>query len=276
MIERGTVDIVDTLAAPFPVAVIADVLGVPRADHAQFRRWSDAIVEGLAVADPSDMERATRCVEGITQLQLYLTALVDERRQQGGEDMLAKLSRPREDGALTPNELFWFCLLLLVAGNETTTNLIGNLMLTLLQHPGQWDVLRARPDLVAGAVEESVRRDAPIQGLFRTAVEPYATRRGEIPAGGRVLLLFGAANRDPDHYDDPDRFDPERGAADHLGFGSGIHLCLGAHLARLEGRAVFTALLERVSRVEPAGDAVRGTNPALRGLAHLPMRLVPA
>jgi cytochrome P450 len=256
--------------------VIADVLGVPRADYTEFRRWSDAIVEGLAVADPTDTERATRCVEGITQFQQYLTALVEERRHAGGEDMLAKLSGPREDGALAAHELFWFCLLLLVAGNETTTNLIGNLMLTLLQDPAQWDLLRARPDLVAGAVEESVRRDAPIQGLFRTAVEPHATGGGEIPAGGRVLLLFGAANRDLDHYDDPDRFDPERGATDHLGFGSGIHLCLGAHLARLEGRAVFTTLLDRVSRIEPAGDPVRGTNPALRGMARLPVRLVPA
>ena len=121
-----------------------------------------------------------------------------------------------------------------------------------------------------------MRRDSPIQGLFRTALEPYTVSGATIPAGGRVLLLFGAANRDPRHYDDPDRFDPERGSADHVGFGSGIHLCLGAHLARLEGRAVLTRLLERVQRLEPAGKPVRGTNPALRGMASLPMTLVPA
>jgi cytochrome P450 len=190
--------------------------------------------------------------------------------------MLSKLTNPRDGGALGPQELFWFCLLLLVAGNETTTNLIGNLVLTLLDDPGLWDQLRSRPELVPGAVEESVRRDSPIQGLFRTALEDYEVGGARVPAGGRVLLLFGAANRDPRRYHDPDRFDPERGASDHVGFGSGIHLCLGAHLARLEGRAVLTRLLERVQRLEPAGDPVRGTNPALRGMAKLPVRLVPA
>jgi beta-dihydromenaquinone-9 omega-hydroxylase len=276
MVERQTVDVVDDLAAPFPVTVIADVLGVPRADQAQFRIWSDAIVEGLAVADASDTERASRCVQGITQLQAYLADLVAQRRDESGDDMLSKLTHPRDGGTLGPQELFWFCLLLLVAGNETTTNLIGNLLLTLLGDPALWDRLRAQRGLVPGAVEESVRRDSPIQGLFRTALEPYTVAGATVPAGGRVLLLFGAANRDRRHYDDPDRFDPERATADHVGFGSGIHLCLGAHLARLEGRAVLTRLLERVQRLEPAGEPVRGTNPALRGMARLPMTLVPA
>jgi cytochrome P450 len=276
MLQRETVDAIETLAAPFPVAVIADVLGIPRADQAQFRIWSDLIVEGLAVADPGDSERAARCVDGITQFQTYLAALVQTRHNTSGNDMLSRLTHPRDDGALAPQELFWFCLLLLVAGNETTTNLIGNLLLTLLEDRELWDQLKARPDLVPRAVEESVRRDSPIQGLFRTALRDYEVGGARVPESGRVLLLFGAANRDLRRYEDPDRFLLERNATDHLGFGSGIHLCLGAHLARLEGRAALTRLLERVHHMEPAGEPVRGTNPALRGLARLPVTLVPA
>ena len=190
--------------------------------------------------------------------------------------MLSRLLEPREDGALTSDEVFWFCLLLLVAGNETTTSLLGNILLTFAEHPDQWELVRVRPELVPQAIEESVRMDAPIQGLFRTAVAPYRIGDAEVPVGGRVLLLFGSANRDPRRYDDPDCFVVERKATDHVGFGSGIHLCLGAHLARLEATIVLTQLAQRVRRFELAGEPVRGTNPILRGMARLALTLVPA
>src|SRR5437588_3126654 len=246
MLARGTVDVVADLASPLPVKVIAEVLGVPAADYGQFREWSDLAVESLALTDPDDSERAARAIGGILAMQAYFADLTEERRRQPRDDMLSRLVQPREDGALTSDEVFWFCLLLLVAGNETTTSLLGNILLAFAEHPDQWDLVRARPDLLPLAIEESVRRDAPIQGLFRTAVAPYPVGGGEVPAGGRLLLLFGAANRDPRRYDDPDCFAVERKATDHIGFGSGIHLCLGAHLARLEGTVVLTQLAQRV------------------------------
>jgi cytochrome P450 len=276
MLAQGTVDVVADLASPLPVKVIAEVLGVSAADYAQFREWSDLAVESLALTDPDDSERAARAIGGILAMQAYFADLTEERRRQPRDDMLSRLVQPREDGALTSDEVFWFCLLLLVAGNETTTSLLGNILLAFAEHPDQWDLVRARPALLPLAIEESVRRDAPIQGLFRTAVAPYRVGGGEIPVGGRVLLLFGAANRDPRRYDDPDAFLVERGVNDHVGFGSGIHLCLGAHLARLEATVVLAQLVERVRRFELTGKPVRGTNPILRGMAHLPLTLVAA
>jgi len=276
MLDEGTTDAVSAVASPLPVLVIAQILGVPSEDYPQFRDWSDKIVESLAVIDPGDVERANRTVEGILSLQRYMTTLVEERRRAPTGDLLSRVVQPREEGALNDSDVFWFSLLLLVAGNETTTNLLGNLLHTLATTPALWEGLRRQPDLVPGAVEESLRHDSPVQGFFRTAVAPYTAHGVEIPEGDRVLLLFGAANRDPRHFEDPDSFVIDRGAADHLGFGSGIHLCLGAHLARLEGAAVIRELVQRVRRLETAGEPVRGTNPILRGMAKLPLRLTAA
>src|SRR5436305_4062168 len=276
MLAAGTVDAVAALASPLPVQVIADVMGVPPSDYPRFREWSDLAVESLALTDPADSERASRAIGGILSMQAYFAGLTDERRLQPQNDMVSRLLKPREDGTLTPEEVFWFCLLLLVAGNETTTNLLGNILLTFAEQPDQWELVRTRPETIPLAIEESVRRDAPIQGLFRTAVGSYRVRDGEVPVGGRVLLLFGAANRDRRRYDRPDDFRLDRDTADHLGFGSGIHLCLGAHLARLEGTVVLTKLAQRVHRFELAGEPVRGTNPILRGMAKLPLRLTAA
>ena len=276
MLDEGTTDAVSAVASPLPILVIAQILGVPPEDYPQFRDWSDKIVESLAVIDPADVERANRTVEGILSLQRYLTTLVEERRRAPTGDLLGRLVQPREEGSLTDTEVFWFSLLLLVAGNETTTNLLGNLLHTLATTPARWEELRRQPDLVPGAVEESLRHDSPVQGFFRTALADYPVHDVAIPAGDRVLLLYGAANRDPRRYSDPEAFRMDRGTADHLGFGSGIHLCLGAHLARLEAAAVLGELVRRVRGLEPAGEPVRGTNPILRGMAKLPLTLTAA
>jgi cytochrome P450 len=274
MLEEGTTDAVRAVASPLPILVIAQILGVPPEDYPQFRDWSDKIVESLAVIDPADVERANRTVEGILSLQQYMAALVEERRRAPTNDLLSRLVQPREEGALDASEVFWFSLLLLVAGNETTTNLLGNLLHTLASTPTLWDELRRDAALVPRAIEESLRHDSPIQGFFRTALTDYPVHGVEIPAGDRVLLLFGAANRDPRHYTEPDTFRMDRGATDHMAFGSGIHLCLGAHLARLEATAVLGELVRRVRGLESAGEPVRGTNPILRGMAKLPLSLV--
>jgi beta-dihydromenaquinone-9 omega-hydroxylase len=246
MLQEGTTDAVAAVASPLPILVIAEILGVPPEDYPRFRLWSDQIVESLALNDPNDIERATRTVDGILSLQRYLTALVEERRRAPRGDLLSRLVQPREEGTLDDSEVFWFSLLLLVAGNETTTNLLGNVLHTLASEPAVWDELRAGPDLVPGTIEESLRHDSPVQGFFRTVLSPHVVQGTEIPAGDRVLLLYGAANRDLRRYDDPDAFRIDRNPADHLGFGSGIHLCLGAHLARLEAGAVLTELARRV------------------------------
>jgi beta-dihydromenaquinone-9 omega-hydroxylase len=276
MLQEGTTDAVAAVASPLPILVIAEILGVPPEDYPRFRLWSDQIVESLALNDPNDIERATRTVDGILSLQRYLTALVEERRRAPRGDLLSRLVQPREEGTLDDSEVFWFSLLLLVAGNETTTNLLGNVLHTLASEPAVWDELRAGPDLVPGTIEESLRHDSPVQGFFRTVLSPHVVQGTEIPAGDRVLLLYGAANRDLRRYDDPDAFRIDRNPADHLGFGSGIHLCLGAHLARLEAGAVLTELARRVRRLEPAGEPVRGTNPILRGMSELPLSLTAA
>ena len=186
---------------------------------------------------------------------------------------MSRLADPGQADRVTDEELFWFCLLLLVAGNETTTNLLGNMVLALLDHPEQWRLLQERPQLIPSAVEEVLRYDSPVQGFYRTTVRPYTVAGTEIPAGARVLLLFASANRDPRHYDRADDLLVERNPADHLAFGSGIHLCLGAHLARMEGAAVLHSLLERTNGFELAADPIRGTNPNLRGVTTLSVHL---
>jgi cytochrome P450 len=281
MTTEGTADLVESLAAPVPIRVMAAILGVPESDIPELGRMSDDLVEGFKiapVAGASDAEAAaaaanlTRAPRAIGELNEYFTALIAERRRRPADDLITKLLRPASDGTLSPDELFWFCLLLLVAGIETTTNLIGNMVLAFVEHPTQWRALRERRDLAGAAVSESLRFDAPIQGFFRTALDTYVVDDVEIPRGARVLLLFGAANRDPQQYKEPDVFRIDRNPTDHLGFGAGIHRCLGAGLAELEGRVVLEGLLERTETLEADGE-VRTSNPTLRGAARLPLRL---
>jgi cytochrome P450 len=277
-LELPVIDLVERLALPLPIQVIAEVIGVPPSDHADFKRWSDGIVEGFKLGDQPAVDDAAvgQVLLASSELHAYVTAGVAERRASPRDDLFSKLLEPRDGEVLTESELFWFFLLLLVAGNETTTNLLGNLALALIEHPGEWERLRARPDLVPSAVEEGLRYGAPIQGFFRTAVRPVEVRDVEIPERARVLLLFAAANRDPRRYARPDVFDVARNPADHIAFGSGIHSCLGAALARLETAVVLEQLTSRVARVELAGEVVRTANPTLRGVVELPVRLVPA
>ncbi len=270
MLADGTTDAVARLASPLPVAVIARVLGVPPEDLGAFRSWSDRIVEGFGAEPKPGALRANARVLGATvQLRAYLARQV---REHSGDDVLSRLAAVPD---LTEDELFWFGLMLLVAGNETTTNLLGTMLLAFAEHPEQWAAVRGDPSLIPAAVEEALRHVSPIQGLYRTAASEYRIGSGAIPAGGRVLLLFGCANRDPRHYPEPDRFLVERNPADHLGFGSGIHYCLGAHLARLEAVVVLRELAGRVEAIGPAGEPEWSGNPSLRGLARLPLRLPP-
>jgi cytochrome P450 len=242
ILERGEADWIDEYSIPIPVVVIAELLGVPREDRALFRKWSDDIVGAIAGkvdAGPSQLE-----------FNDYFSKVVAARQREPRDDVISKLLRPNSKGEqLTTPEVLSFCLSLLVAGNETTTGLIGNLFFELAKRPDDWKRLREDPSLVASAVEESLRFDAPNQGLFRHTVKEVELHGVVIPAGRKVLLLFGAAGRDPDHFDRPDQFDIARSPNRHIAFGAGIHHCLGASLGRLEANTALRIATERIAEI---------------------------
>ncbi len=220
--DAREIDLVDEFAYPFPVTVICRLLGVPREDEPRFRAWVDPIVAGL---DPdtrtsADSERTAQ--EARLQLGMYLNGLVEQRAKEPGDDMLSDLvSSQRPDGAMTTMEVLSTAVLLLIAGHETTVNLITNGMLTLLRHPEYLHRLREDPGLSVKIVEELLRYEPPVQLLpQRTCIGDIEVRGVTIPKGARIWLVLGAGNRDPERFKDPDRFDPDRGDIEHLGFGS--------------------------------------------------------
>ena len=205
-----------------------------------------------------------------------LDALIKHRRRHPGDDLISMLADPKGDDVLTDDEVFWSASMLVGAGSETTTNLLSGLFLTLAQRPDVYARLREHPELIPAAIEEQLRYVSPVQGFYRTATRDYPIGTDTIPAGARVLLLFAAANRDPRHYADPDTFDLDRNPADQIAFGGGAHFCLGTHLTRLEAGRVLTQLLPRVEAFHLDGDYRYLKNPTMRGLEHLPLKLVHA
>jgi cytochrome P450 len=272
---RETGDVVASVAIPVPVRVMASIMGVPEEDLPELRRISANLVDAFKITPIGEnpLEGLAHVPQAVMELETYFTGLIAQRREHPADDLITKLLAPATDGVLSEYELFWFCLLLLVAGIETTTNLIGNMVIALHDHPDQWDKLRKNRELAAAAIGECLRFDAPIQGFFRQTTQDYPVGDVTIPAGHRVLLSFGAANRDPSHYEQPDALDIGRGPTDHLAFGAGIHRCLGAGLAELEGRVVLEHLLDLVDSLEIEGDVERTTNPTLRGATKLQLRI---
>jgi cytochrome P450 len=242
ILAAGEADWIDEYSIPIPVVVIAELLGVPREDRALFRKWSDDIVGAIAGrVDPRESQR---------EFNEYFGKVVESRQAEPRDDVISKLLQPNNKGEqLTVPEVISFCLSLLVAGNETTTGLIGNLFFELAKRPEDWDRLREDPALVASAVEESLRFDAPNQGLFRNTPRDVELHGVKIPEGTKVLLLFGAAGRDPEHFERPDEFDIARSPNRHIAFGAGIHHCLGASLGRLEANTALRIAAERISKL---------------------------
>jgi cytochrome P450 len=258
--ERGDADLAAVVADALPVIVIAEMLGVPTDRRVDFRTWSDA---SLGLSDEMNEEEARAA------MLEYFAEAVRERRQSPRDDLITALVSGKEQ--LTEEEVLWFCMTLLVAGNETTTNLIGNAVLAFFDHPDEAARVWANPALVPSAMEEVLRFDPPAQMVARTVKRDATVAGQEIPAGSFVLLMLASANRDPAHYDDPDRFDVTRNPRDHMTFGNGVHLCLGASLARLEARLAFETLIERVRDLRPNGTPERNSNQMLRGVKHLPV-----
>ncbi|AVH60163.1 MULTISPECIES: cytochrome P450 [Streptomyces] len=269
------IDLVDQFSYPFPVTVICRLLGVPREDEARFHTWADTIAAGLDPDPDTDpAERAQVTQSARTELGMYLAGLIEERRKKPGDDMLSELATAHgPDGAMTTMELLSTASLLLIAGHETTVNLITNGMLTLLRNPDILERLRKDPSLSVPIVEELLRFEPPVQLVpQRTTVADIEVRGVTIPKGASLWLVLAAGNRDPDRFEHPDRFDPDRGDIEHLGFGSGIHSCFGAPLARLEAQLALSELARRLESPRLLEDPPPyRQNAVLRGPRHLPI-----
>lgn len=235
-------DLVASFSGPLPTIVIAEMLGVERARLHDFKRWSDDIV--LATSRPRDEAVRARIRASGAQFRAYMEEMIARRRREPAEDLITALVRAEEErDMLSAAEILALAVLLLLAGNETTTNLIGNAVCTLLAHPAELAKVRTDPALIPATIEEVLRYESPVQVIFRQTACAVELEGGKLPAGATVFLLLGSANRDERKFPEPDRFDVSRNPQDHLAFGYGIHLCLGAPLARLEGRVALEALL---------------------------------
>ena len=271
--EPGELDVVRDLAIPLPMIVIAEVLGVPLSDRERFKAWSSVIASSLGgpFQPPDVLERARVASNEIAD---YFRVQIAHRRKAPRDDLLSALCAAEEQGdLLSEDELIATCILLLVAGNETTTNLIGNGMLALLDHPDERRRLQADPSLIETAVDEMLRYEGSVQMTSRIVDHDLEFRGHRFEEGQVVLVMLAAANRDPGQFPDPDRFDVARRPNRHLAFGQGIHYCLGAPLAVAEAQVAFETLLRRLPEPEPAFDTPDwGMSFILRGLKSLPVR----
>jgi hypothetical protein len=271
--ERGAIDLVADFAYPLPVTVIAELLGLPAGDAERLKRWSQPLTQILDSATrESKLEEAEAAAR---ELEAYLREQFARHRARPGRDLLDGLLAAHDAGdRLSDPELMAICMLLLVAGHETTTNLIGNGVLALQRQRGEWERLRREPGLAPRAVEECLRYDPPVQFTSRRPAQDLEIFGKRIAREREVVLVLGAANRDPARFPDPDRLDVGREDNPHLAFGQGIHFCLGASLARLEAQIALRALVHRFPDLELAGgEPARRAGFAIRALVALPVRL---
>jgi len=268
-LHAGENDIVPAYAVPLPVKVIARLLGIPGEDYETFKRWSDAFLSTVPTDQAANLQNVSAMIS-------YFGKTAAARRAHGAEDLITALVEAEVEGEkLDEAEILGFCILLLIAGNETTTNLIGNMLNALAERPVLWEQLRGDRSLVEQVIDESLRYESPVQRLSRYATRDVEVSGVRIPAGDIVRIYYGAANRDPKAFNDPDEFRLDRDLRNHVGFGMGIHYCLGAPLARAEAEITLNALLDRFAGIR------RGPSPALRqiaspvifGFKHLPLVL---
>jgi pimeloyl-[acyl-carrier protein] synthase len=261
-------DLIHDLAEPLPAIVIAELLGVPAEDHRQFRQWSSALIAAIAARSDTERQKATDAGQRILG---YLSDIIRQRRSEPRDDLISALIHAQEESdVLTDAELLATCNLVLLAGHETTTNLIGNGTLALLRERDQLERLQHDPSLVPTAVDELLRYDGPVQATLRVATEDLPVGEETIPAGGVVLVSIGGANRDPEVFENPDTLDVGRHPNPHVAFGFATHFCLGAPLARLEAEVAFTALVKRFPKLTLREEAPEyRENPILRGLKRL-------
>ena len=276
---RGSCDLVRDVAVPLPLYIIAEMLGIPRADFDRFHEWSDRLISVAGNYD--DPEIAASATSAYVEYGSYLKAIFEDRRRGPREDLTSILVAAQRDGmlaedeeAMENDEIVMFMTLLLVAGNETTRNAIAGGMLALMEHPAQRELLQRRPELIDSAVEEILRYVTPIVCFRRTATQDTEVGGQPIRAGERVLLLYQSANRDESVFSDPEKFDITRDPNPHLAFGIGPHFCLGANLARMELRVMIEAILARFPdiRLADGESAQRMASTLVRGIAKLPVQ----
>lgn len=271
---NGHADLIDEFAYPLPLTVILRMIGVPPEDMESCRRWSNAINEWAWGQQVLPVERLVEDARGMVEFMHYTEDLVESRRQNPKDDLISHLLAAREDGVvpLSAESLVDIIPGLIVAGHETTANLIGNTMYLLLSHPQQWEEVRRDPSAAERAIEEGLRTDSSVTGMPRTATKDVELGGVRIPAGSMLYLLYGSANHDDAHFSQPETFDIHRPKdATHLGFGRGIHYCIGAPLGRLEGRIAIEVLAARLPglRLVPEQDFARKPNLLFRGLTEL-------
>jgi cytochrome P450 len=264
VVTTGRMDIIDDFSYPLPVIVIAEMLGIPQEDRERFKHWSDAIV-GITSSGGNNPQQ---------EMGAYFLNMIAQRRQNPEDDLISALLAAQIDGVhLDQRELLGFCILLLVAGNETTTNLIGNALLCFDEHPETMEQLRAEPDLLPTAIEEVLRYRSPVQLMYRHAVADIELGDRTIRAGQMIMAQIGSANRDEAQFPNADTFDIRRTPNRHIAFGHGIHFCLGAPLARLEAKIALNLLLERlqdIQRVRTIPLETTGSD-IVYGVKHLPV-----
>lgn len=271
-VAAGTVDAFAALTLPLPVRIIVEILGIPDGDLDEFKHWSDEMVAGITQSIDEEQRRRTEAA--FAALSRYFGRKVEERRGSGRGDLITLICEAEENDRLTTREAVHFCILLLIAGNETTTNLLGNAIAALLAQPEEQDRLRADAGLMPLAVEEMLRHGAPSHSFYRDSTREVTYHGTTVPAGARFQLCLASGNRDPRAYPDADRFRADRQPDhEHLAFGSGIHFCLGSMLARLEASVFFEVLLARTRALRAAGEIRYLENPIVRGPIHLPLTL---
>jgi pimeloyl-[acyl-carrier protein] synthase len=272
--SAGRMEVISDLAYPLPVIVISEMLGVPEEDRERIKQWSADIARSLdAIGLPTDPEIVDRGRTGRRAIGDYFRSLIPDRKKRPRGDLLSLLIEAEEQGdKLSEGELLATCVLLYIAGHETTVNLIGNGLLALLRHPKELERLRDEPSLIQSAVEELLRYDGPVQRTARITNADVELGEHKIPKGSMVVPVIGAANRDPAHFPDPDRLDVSRPDNRHIAFGFGIHFCLGAPLARLEGQITLGTLLHRLPRLALSTERPEWReSQVLRGLKALPV-----
>jgi cytochrome P450 len=267
-------DVVAGLAVPLPVTVIAEMLGIERERRHDFKRWSDVVIHNASGAGRAD-PFGPAVLDAVGEMTRYVVRIARARRRRPADDLISLLVSGEVGERLQPIEMVQFVTLLLVAGNETTTNLIGNATAALLEHPEQLARVAADPALIPGLIEETVRYDAPIQLIFREALADVQIAGVTIPKGATVVPLLASANRDERRFPEPDRFDVTRNPQGHVGFGFGKHFCLGASLARLEARVALEALVPELLHLRRSEERVQHIDSFLvRGPSRLVLRKV--
>jgi cytochrome P450 len=283
VIEKGDIDLINDLAFPLPVSVIAELLGVPLEDRDTFHVWSDKLVSS---SDSQSSPETDDFLDLQSEMDDYFNKIIDKRTTTPQSDLISNLIKVEADGHhLSREEILAFCSLLLIAGHVTTVNLIGNMILSLLQNPQEFDKLKkdrsSPPSLILSTIEETLRYRSPIQAISRITAREITIGGQKIPSGQDIIAMIGSANHDESVFPDPEKFDISRipHGHFHVGFGHGIHFCLGAPLARLEGNIVLKIILDRLQDLELDESKKEAIKPlpsfAIHGVSHLPLRFTP-